>query len=88
MDVRTLWIKHRKTIIVTLLSALSGFLARKVAHVSWEGITDEDPPKNPDDVEVEWKEAVAWTIFASLLAGLFRFIIRREANEHLSHLDA
>jgi hypothetical protein len=73
-------LKNRETIIVTLVSALSGFLARKVLHITWEGLASKKPPKNPDDPTVDWTEAVMWTAIASLFAGLFRLVARRETH--------
>jgi hypothetical protein len=60
-----------------LVPAISARLARSVAGHGYHALTDSDPPKNPAHPEVRWKEAVMWTVFSGVVAGLARLGTRR-----------
>ncbi|MFC7336805.1 DUF4235 domain-containing protein [Haloferula chungangensis] len=65
-------------IAVSLLApAIAARAARSIAGVGYHAITKDDPPRNPAHPQVEWKDAVAWTVFSGIVGGLARLAVRR-----------
>lgn len=61
---------------LTTLSAIGGAtLARQIATKLWRG--SEDPPLNPADRRVDWREAMLWAVLSGLGAGIMRMLSRR-----------
>lgn len=60
-----------------LIPAVAARAARLAAGAGYTAITHEDPPKNPEHPQVEWKEAIAWTIFSGAIGGLAQLVARR-----------
>ena len=40
----------------------AGILAKKLATAGWKLGTGNEPPVNPEDPEVTWKEAIGWAV--------------------------
>lgn len=57
----------------------ASIVARKVADGSWRFIRGDDPPKNPEDPDDDWKEAILFAILSGAVVGLSRTIARRQA---------
>ena len=55
--------------------------ARAVTGKGYSLITDEEPPQNPADPEVEWKDAIIWTIASGIVGSLARLAVRRMLAE-------
>lgn len=51
--------------------------ARLLAGAGYTAVTHEDPPKNPEHPQVDWKEAIAWTVFSGAIGGLAQLAARR-----------
>ena len=49
--------------------------ARNLASSVWRG--DHEPPIDPGDADVSWREAAAWAALSGLLAGFARVVARR-----------
>lgn len=63
---------------MTGLSAVAGAMAaRKAATAVWSRFSDTEPPVNPADQSVSWKEAAAWAVIAGTAAGVARVVARR-----------
>jgi hypothetical protein len=60
-----------------VIPMIGGKAARMLAGTGYHAITDEDPPKNPAHPDVEWKEAVVWTVVSAVIGGLARLMLRR-----------
>lgn len=60
-----------------VIPMIGGKVARMLAGTGYHAITDLDPPKNPAHPDVEWKEAVAWTVVSGMIGGLARLMLRR-----------
>jgi hypothetical protein len=61
-----------------LLTSGSAFLAERLVRTAltqgWRLVYKEDPPRNPERLEVSWAEALTWTTVTSVAfatAGLF-----------------
>ena len=55
--------------------------ARAVTGKGYSLVTDEDPPQNPADPEVEWREALIWTVVSGITGALARLVVRRALAE-------
>ncbi len=60
-----------------LIPVVGARIVQNLAGSGYHAITHLDPPKNPAHPDVEWKEAVAWTVFSGIVGGLARLFIRR-----------
>lgn len=60
-----------------IVPAIAAKAARMGVGVGYEHFTDSEPPKNPENPEVEWKEAIAWTICTAVIGGMARLLVRR-----------
>ena len=56
----------------------AAFLARKAVTSTWKLATGNEPPANPEDPDVTWKEAVAWALFSGAAIGLARLVASRQ----------
>ena len=61
-----------------LVTTGSAFLAERLVRTAmtqgWRWLYKEDPPRNPERLEVSWQEALTWTAATALAfstAGLF-----------------
>jgi hypothetical protein len=57
----------------------AGILAKKLATTAWKLGTGNEPPVNPEDPEVTWKEAVGWAVASGAVVGVARLIATRKA---------
>ncbi len=62
----------------------AGTLARKVATAGWKLTTGNEPPANPEDPDVSWKEALGWAIASGALVGVARLIATRKAAQYFT----
>ena len=69
-----------KEIMVGGLTLLSAMAARKLLEKTWILFTKEDPPTNPEDRGVSWKEAILWTVSTGVILGLTKLVVRRNAT--------
>ena len=71
--------KHR----YLLLTMGSAFLAERVARFAitegWRLVKGEDPPRNPERLEVTWADAIAWTAATGLAMSAAGLLARRGA---------
>jgi hypothetical protein len=45
-----------------IAGAAAAFAARKAIVFLWTRITGKEPPENPDDPQVAWREALGWAL--------------------------
>ena len=57
----------------------AGILAKKLATASWKLGTGHEPPVNPEDPEVTWKEAIGWAVVSGAIVGVARLLAPRKA---------
>ncbi len=60
-----------------LVPMLAARLTRSVAGKGYKLITKVDPPKNPANPDVEWKDALVWAAISGLIGGMSRLTARR-----------
>jgi hypothetical protein len=70
--------KHATYNAVTTVAGLAAaFVARKVVSALWRG--DAEPPLNPADRRVSWKDGVTWAVATGVGAGVARLVALRTA---------
>jgi hypothetical protein len=66
-----------------LLTTGAAFLAERVARTAitqgWRIVRREEPPRNPERLEVTWGSALAWTAVTGLVIALAGLAARRGA---------
>lgn len=58
-------------------AALAAFAARKSSRAAYRKAMDEDPPDNPAEPGVSWKQALTWTAGVALAGAVMRVVARR-----------
>jgi hypothetical protein len=71
--------KHVWAIVATAAVAVSSLLVQKGLDQAWRIAKDEDPPADPSDRNVDWTDAIVWTVATGVAVGLGRLVARRGA---------
>jgi hypothetical protein len=71
--------EHKWMIVSTVAGAAAGFIVRNGIELGWKYARGEDPPKNPASYDVEWVDAIAWTVTVGVCMGLGRLLAERGA---------
>lgn len=53
--------------------------SKPVIERTWRLVTGAEPPGNPADAEVAWKDAILWAVITGAVIGLVRLIAQRSA---------
>ena len=48
---------------------------------TWKFVTGNDSPTNPEDPDIDFKEAVAFAVLSGALVGLARMLANRESTK-------
>ena len=56
-------------------------IARKATNGTWKFVTGNDSPTNPEDPDIDFKEAVAFAVLSGALVGLARMLANRESTK-------
>jgi len=60
-----------------VLPMMAARASRKVAGLGYRALTDREPPKNPAARDVDWNDAIVWTVVTGAIGGLARLAVRR-----------
>lgn len=55
-------------------------VTRNLIKKGWKSITKNDPPENPSDPSVPWREALIWGAATGLSVGISKVAMRRFAD--------
>ena len=58
---------------------LAGNLAKNALEKSYTSITGKVPPANPEDPDVDWREAMTWAIVSGVVMAIARLLFQRAA---------
>jgi hypothetical protein len=72
-------------LISTAAAAAAGFVVRNGIEYGWKLARGEDPPKNPAQHDVEWADAIAWTVTVGVCMGMGRLLAERGAASGWKH---
>jgi hypothetical protein len=67
------------TAVATGAGALGMMAVRTGLDHAWRYAKEEDPPENPAASDVDWRDAIAWTLATSIVIGLGRLFALRGA---------
>ena len=59
----------------------ASFIARKATDGTWQFVTGKDSPQNPEDPDIDIKEAIAFALLSGALIGLARMLANRETTK-------
>ncbi len=59
------------------LPMIAARASRELAGLGYRAITKTDPPRNPAASEVDWRDAVVWSVVSGAIGGLARLSVRR-----------
>ena len=69
--------------IFSLVSALgAAAVMKKALNSGWRAATGKQPPANPADPDVDFREAVAWAAVSGTLIALARMMAGRKAASY------
>jgi hypothetical protein len=57
----------------------ASIVARKLTDGTWKFVSGGDSPTNPEDPDIEWKEAIAFALLSGAIVGLTRMLANRQA---------
>lgn len=57
----------------------AGVVAQKLTDGTWRLVSGGDAPNQPEDPEVDWKQAAAFAVLSGAVVGLSRLLANREA---------
>jgi hypothetical protein len=66
--------KLKWRIVSNIAALLAAVLVRAIVSQSWRAIKHDDPPKNPESEDTQWKEAILWTLATAMTAGIARLL--------------
>lgn len=58
---------------------VAGLVTKRVVTTVWKRARGGQPPANPQQVDVSWGEAVAWTLASTAGVGVARLLAQRAA---------
>ena len=56
-------------------------VARKMTDGTWKFVTGKDSPSNPEDPDIDIKEAIAFAVLSGVIMGLARMLANRQATK-------
>ena len=57
----------------------AGYLVKAGLTMAWRAYTKNDPPQNPEAEDVNWSEALMWTVASSVAMGVAGLVARKGA---------
>lgn len=71
--------------LVTVAAAFgAATVARKATDGTWKFVTGKDSPSNPEDPDIDLKEAVAFAVLSGVIMGLARMLANRQTTKMLA----
>lgn len=66
-------------LMATGAAMAAGIVASKATDGTWKFVTGGDSPSNPEDPDIDWKEAIAFALVSGAIIGLSRMVANRQA---------
>ena len=64
-------------LLVSGAAVAGSLLTKRLIGYLWKTAMKSDPPKNPADRNVSWKEAVIWSLLTGVVASMVKLLVRR-----------
>lgn len=71
-------------LVTTGAALLASVVAKKATDGTWSFVTGKDVPENPDDPDIDIKEAILFALFSGALIALARMLANRETTKVLA----
>ncbi|QFG69753.1 DUF4235 domain-containing protein [Ornithinimicrobium pratense] len=71
-------------VVTTGAALLASVVAKKATDGTWSLVTGKDVPENPDDPDIDIKEAIIFAVLSGALVALARMLANREATKVLA----
>lgn len=68
-------------LLTTVAAIGAAAVARKMTDGTWKFVTGKDSPSNPEDPDIDMKEAVAFAVLSGVIMGLARMLANRQATK-------
>jgi hypothetical protein len=69
----------RYLLLTTAAAYAAERLTRTAATAGWRRVYGEDPPRNPERLDVSWSQAIAWTALTGVAMTMAGLVARRGA---------
>ena len=69
----------RWNLVVGVSTVAAGLAVRSLMKGGWRRLRGEDPPTNPVDPDVEWRDALVWAGASAAAVAVSRVLARRAA---------
>ncbi|MFB9731432.1 DUF4235 domain-containing protein [Ornithinimicrobium kibberense] len=56
-------------------------VARKMTDGTWKFVTGKDSPSNPEDPDIDIKEAIAFAVLSGAVVGMVRMLANRQTTK-------
>lgn len=68
--------------VLSVAAALgASVVARKVTDGTWKFVSGKESPNNPEDPDIDFKEALAFALLSGAVVGLSRMLANRQATK-------
>lgn len=67
-------------LVTTGAAILAGVVANRTTNSTWKFVTGSDSPQNPEDPDIDLKEAIAFAVLSGVIVGLARLVANRQAT--------
>lgn len=66
-------------LLATGAALAASVVARKLTDGTWKFVSGGDSPENPEDPDIDVKEAIAFAVLSGAIVGLSRMLANRQA---------
>lgn len=70
-------------LVTTGVAIAASAIAKKTTDGTWKFVTGKDVPDNPEDPDVDIKEAIFFAVLSGALIALFRMLANRQTSKAL-----
>lgn len=70
-------------LVTTGVALATSLVAKKATDGTWKFVTGKDAPDNPDDPDVDIKEAILFAVISGSLIALIRMVANRQTTKVL-----
>lgn len=69
-------------VLAGVAAAAATTVADRGARSAWKVTTGEEPPSDPKNPDVDWKQALGWAVLSGALIGVARLAAQRKAADY------
>ncbi len=69
-------------VLAGVAAAAATAVADRGIRSAWKATTGDEPPSNPTNPDVNWREAVTWALLSGAVIGIARLAAQRKAASY------